>query len=146
MVCGSHFLPSDCKASPLLSTSATVFYGMAPADVCQAFTSPLCHSAFISVLALLSCSFYSFLYQYSSTITCLFLYYFLFLSSEENSFVALDHSGILATEFVSLLEETEYTILIDAYPSPKVTWLKDGKAMPQNYYVLTKTSHLEGNR
>ncbi|XP_031167585.1 platelet-derived growth factor receptor alpha [Sander lucioperca] len=65
---------------------------------------------------------------------------------EENSFVALDHSGIQATEFVSLLEETEFTILIDAYPAPKVTWLKDGTAMPQNYYILTKTSHLEGNR
>lgn len=65
---------------------------------------------------------------------------------EENSFVALDHSGILATEFVSLLEETEFTIFINAYPSLKVTWLKDGKAMPQNYYIFTKTSHLEGNR
>ncbi|KAF1386141.1 hypothetical protein PFLUV_G00115080 [Perca fluviatilis] len=65
---------------------------------------------------------------------------------EENSFVALDHSGIQATEFVSLLEETEFTILINAYPAPKVTWLKDGTAMPQNYYILTKTSHLEGNR
>ena len=58
----------------------------------------------------------------------------------------LDHSGILAMEFVSLLEETEFTILIDAYPTPKVTWLKDGKALPGNYYVLTKTSHLVGNR
>lgn len=58
----------------------------------------------------------------------------------------LDHSGILAVEFVSLLEETEFTILIDAHPAPKVTWLKDGKDMLGNYYVLTKTSHLEGNR
>lgn len=49
-------------------------------------------------------------------------------------------------EFVSLLEETEYTILIDAYPAPKVMWLKDGKALQGNYYVLAKTSHLEGNR
>ncbi|XP_035509000.1 platelet-derived growth factor receptor alpha [Morone saxatilis] len=65
---------------------------------------------------------------------------------EENSFMALDHSGILATEFVSLLEETEFTILIDAYPAPKVMWLKDGKAIAGNYYVLTKTSHLGGNR
>ncbi|XP_041791097.1 platelet-derived growth factor receptor alpha [Chelmon rostratus] len=65
---------------------------------------------------------------------------------EENSFVALDHRGILATEFVSLLEETEFTILIDAYPAPKVTWLKDGKAIPGSYYVLAKTSHLGGNR
>ncbi|KAM4628758.1 platelet-derived growth factor receptor alpha [Polymixia lowei] len=65
---------------------------------------------------------------------------------EENSFVTLDHSGIGAVEFVSLLEETEFTILIDAYPAPKVTWLKGGSAMPENYYFFTKTSHLEGNR
>ncbi|XP_032381838.1 platelet-derived growth factor receptor alpha [Etheostoma spectabile] len=65
---------------------------------------------------------------------------------EENSFVALDHSGIQATEFVSPLEETEFTILIDAYPAPKVAWLKDGTDVAQNYYILTKTSHLEGNR
>lgn len=70
----------------------------------------------------------------------------LFFPSEENSFVALDHSGILTTEFVSLLEETEFTILIDAYPAPKVLWLKDGKAISESYYVLTKTSHVEGNR
>lgn len=65
---------------------------------------------------------------------------------EENSFVTLDHSGILATEFVSILEETEYTILIDAYPAPKVMWHKDGKALPGNYYIVIKTAHLEGNR
>ncbi|KAM9848951.1 platelet-derived growth factor receptor alpha [Aulostomus maculatus] len=65
---------------------------------------------------------------------------------EESSFVALDHSGILPMEFVSLLEETEFTILINAYPAPKVMWLKDGKDIPESYYVLTKTSHVEGNR
>ncbi|KAI4828770.1 hypothetical protein KUCAC02_022846 [Chaenocephalus aceratus] len=65
---------------------------------------------------------------------------------EENCFVAVDHSGIQTSEFVSLLEETEYTLLINAYPNPKVSWLKDGKAMPQTYYIFTKTSHLEGNR
>ncbi|XP_072294210.1 platelet-derived growth factor receptor alpha isoform X2 [Eucyclogobius newberryi] len=65
---------------------------------------------------------------------------------EESSYVALDHSGILPTEFVSLLEETEFTILIDAYPAPKVSWQKDDKDIEQNYYVLTKTSHFEGNR
>ncbi|XP_056131652.1 platelet-derived growth factor receptor alpha [Lampris incognitus] len=65
---------------------------------------------------------------------------------EENSFVTLDHSGIGAVEFVSLLEETEFTILIDADPAPKVTWLKDGTLMSENYYFLTKTSHLQGNR
>ncbi|XP_068448927.1 platelet-derived growth factor receptor alpha isoform X2 [Clinocottus analis] len=65
---------------------------------------------------------------------------------EENSFVALDHSGILTTEFVSLLEETEFTVLIEASPAPKVSWLKDGKDLSQSYYVLAKTSRLEGNR
>lgn len=68
------------------------------------------------------------------------------MTSEENSFVALDHSGMLASELVSLLEETEFTILIDAYPAPKVYWQKDGKDIEESYYVLTKTSHFEGNR
>ncbi|KAM3620154.1 uncharacterized protein V6R79_018966 [Siganus canaliculatus] len=66
--------------------------------------------------------------------------------TEENSFVALDHSGILETVFVSLLEETEFTILINAFPPPKVMWLKDGKAISGNYYIFTKTSPIEGNR
>ncbi|KAK7889609.1 hypothetical protein WMY93_025169 [Mugilogobius chulae] len=65
---------------------------------------------------------------------------------EDTSYVALDHSGIVPTEFVSLLEETEFTILIDAYPAPKVSWQKDGKDIEQNYYVLATTSHFEGNR
>ncbi|XP_017284260.1 platelet-derived growth factor receptor alpha [Kryptolebias marmoratus] len=65
---------------------------------------------------------------------------------EENSFLTLDHSGILTTEFVNILEATEYTILISAYPVPKVSWLKDGKEMSENYYISTKTSHIEGNR
>ncbi|XP_054646588.1 platelet-derived growth factor receptor alpha [Dunckerocampus dactyliophorus] len=65
---------------------------------------------------------------------------------EESSFVALDHSGILPTQFVSLLEETEFTILIDASPAPKVTWQRNGKDIPESYYILAKTSHLEGNR
>lgn len=69
-----------------------------------------------------------------------------FHPAEENSFVALDHSGILPMEFVSLLEETEFTILIEAYPAPKVLWLKDGNAISGNYYIFTSTSHLEGNR
>ena len=66
--------------------------------------------------------------------------------SEENSFVTLDHSGILETELVSILEETQFTILIDAYPAPKVTWMKDSEATPENYYTFTNTSHVEGNR
>lgn len=72
--------------------------------------------------------------------------YLLCRSPEENSFVSLDHSGIGATEFVSLLEETEFTIHINAFPAPKVAWLKDGEDLSQNYFVHTKTSHLEGNR
>ncbi|KAM9385980.1 platelet-derived growth factor receptor alpha isoform 2-T2 [Pholidichthys leucotaenia] len=65
---------------------------------------------------------------------------------EENSFVVLDHSGILETEFVSIFDETEFTISIDAYPAPKITWLKDGKAIPEDYYTVTKNSHEGGNR
>ncbi|CAN9500997.1 unnamed protein product [Ophioblennius macclurei] len=65
---------------------------------------------------------------------------------EQNSFVVLDHSGIISTELVSMLEETEFTILVEAYPAPKVTWSKDGRAIEGNYYVLTETSHVEGNR
>lgn len=65
---------------------------------------------------------------------------------EDSSFVTLDHSGILPTEFVSLLEETEFTILIDAHPAPKVTWQKDGKDIEQSYYVFTRTTYSEGNR
>lgn len=65
---------------------------------------------------------------------------------EENSFVAMDHSGILSTEFVHSFEETEFTIIIDAYPAPKVTWMKDGKDLQVNYYLFTTTSHQGGNR
>ncbi|XP_030228589.1 platelet-derived growth factor receptor alpha isoform X2 [Gadus morhua] len=65
---------------------------------------------------------------------------------EETSFVALDHSGIGTLEEVTLLEQTEFTILLDAYPAPKVSWQRDGAAMPENYYLSTKTSHISGNR
>ncbi|KAJ3600139.1 hypothetical protein NHX12_034089 [Muraenolepis orangiensis] len=65
---------------------------------------------------------------------------------EENSFVALDHSGIGRVEVVSLLEQTEFTILLDAFPAPKVSWQRDGDAMPENYHLFTKTSHISGNR
>lgn len=71
---------------------------------------------------------------------------FFFPLAEKNSFVKLDHSGILTTEFVSLLEETEFTILIDADPAPKVMWLKEGVALSESYYVHTKTRHLIGNK
>ncbi|XP_071005721.1 platelet-derived growth factor receptor alpha [Oncorhynchus clarkii lewisi] len=64
---------------------------------------------------------------------------------EENSFVILDHSGIGAVEFVSMMEETEFTISIEAFPAPKVTWLKDGIAITENSYFLTKTRRLAGN-
>lgn len=65
---------------------------------------------------------------------------------EENSFVALDHSGIGTVEVVSLLEQTEFTILLDAFPAPKVSWQRDGFAMPENYYLFTETRHISGNR
>ncbi|XP_004084821.1 platelet-derived growth factor receptor alpha [Oryzias latipes] len=65
---------------------------------------------------------------------------------EESSFIVLDHSGIFETEFISLLEETQFTILITAYPAPKITWMKDNNLIPESYYVFTQTSHFEGNR
>ncbi|XP_035997377.1 platelet-derived growth factor receptor alpha [Fundulus heteroclitus] len=65
---------------------------------------------------------------------------------DENSFVTLDHRGILQTEFVSILQETQFTIYINAYPAPKVSWMKDGQALSENYYISTKTSHIGGNR
>ncbi|XP_024114871.1 platelet-derived growth factor receptor alpha [Oryzias melastigma] len=65
---------------------------------------------------------------------------------EETSSIVLDHSGIFETEFVNLLDETQFTILIDADPGPKITWMKDDNAIPENYYIFTKTSHFEGNR
>uniref|UniRef100_A0AAY5L4G8 Platelet-derived growth factor receptor alpha n=1 Tax=Esox lucius TaxID=8010 RepID=A0AAY5L4G8_ESOLU len=64
----------------------------------------------------------------------------------ESSFVKLDHRGIGAVEFVSVMEETEFNIFMEAFPAPKVTWLKDGIAVTENSYLLTKTSHLEGSR
>lgn len=134
-VCGSHFLQSDHKASPLLSTSATVFYGMASPDVCQVFVSPQTPlTLWLSPLSLAA-----FKTHFNPPWSSISL-------SEENSFVSLDHSGIVGTEFVRILEETEFTILIDAYPPPKVSWLKDGKAITVNYYIVTKTSKIEGNR
>lgn len=114
---------------------------MASTDVRQAFTP---------ALGLFSLTWNSFLSSHS-----LFLYscwsiikhlLFSLFYTEEDSFLTLDHSGILSTEFVSILQATEFTILISAYPVPKVSWLKDGKELPENYYVFTKTSHSEGNR
>ncbi|KAM4738553.1 platelet-derived growth factor receptor alpha [Anableps anableps] len=65
---------------------------------------------------------------------------------EGHSFVTLDHRGILQTEFVSILAETQFTIYINAYPAPKVSWMKNNQALSENYYISSKTSHIEGNR
>ncbi|XP_016886800.1 platelet-derived growth factor receptor alpha isoform X3 [Cynoglossus semilaevis] len=65
---------------------------------------------------------------------------------EENSFVSLHHSGIFEVEYVSLLQETEFTVFIDASPPPKVMWLKDGKELPANYFIDTQTVPFQGNR
>ncbi|KAL1022590.1 hypothetical protein UPYG_G00029630 [Umbra pygmaea] len=63
---------------------------------------------------------------------------------EDSSFVKLDHRRINVVEFIGILEETEFTIAIEAFPAPKVTWLKDGVSITENSYILTKTSRLEG--
>ncbi|MEQ2185744.1 hypothetical protein GOODEAATRI_021407, partial [Goodea atripinnis] len=39
-----------------------------------------------------------------------------------------------------------FTIYINAYPAPKVSWMKDGQALSESYYIFTKTSHIEENR
>ncbi|KAM6963198.1 platelet-derived growth factor receptor alpha [Aplochiton taeniatus] len=64
---------------------------------------------------------------------------------EDPSFVSLNNEGIGAVETISLLEETEFTILIAAEPAPKVTWLKDNVPMAENYYMFATSSHIRGN-
>ncbi|KAM9761907.1 platelet-derived growth factor receptor alpha [Menidia menidia] len=65
---------------------------------------------------------------------------------EEDSFLTLDHSGILATEFLDIFEETEFTILIYAYPvAPKVNWLRDGEAIKEGFYTFTTSSYVDGH-
>ncbi len=54
-------------------------------------------------------------------------------------------NGIGPVEVVSLLEEKEFTIYIDADPEPKIRWFKDNLQL-DNSYISTKTSHLEGLR
>lgn len=49
-------------------------------------------------------------------------------------------------ESVGILAETQYTVYINAYPAPKVSWMKDDQALSENYYISSKTSHMEGNR
>uniref|UniRef100_A0A665TS07 Platelet-derived growth factor receptor alpha n=1 Tax=Echeneis naucrates TaxID=173247 RepID=A0A665TS07_ECHNA len=67
---------------------------------------------------------------------------FLFpLPSDENSFVTLDHSGIQTMESISLMEETEYIILINGHPEDNsgvfVTTITvdSATAMHTGYYV-----------
>lgn len=54
-------------------------------------------------------------------------------------------NGIGPVEVVSLLEEKEFTIYIDADHEPKVKWFKDNLQLDDSY-ISTKTSHLEGLR
>ncbi|XP_015241041.1 PREDICTED: platelet-derived growth factor receptor alpha [Cyprinodon variegatus] len=65
---------------------------------------------------------------------------------EDNSFLTLDPRGILQTEFVTIFEETQFTIYINAYPTPKVSWMKDDQALTEDFYIFTKFSRIEGNR
>ncbi|XP_016143980.1 platelet-derived growth factor receptor alpha [Sinocyclocheilus grahami] len=63
----------------------------------------------------------------------------------ERSFVEVISNGIGPVEVVSLLEEKEFTIYIDADPEPKVRWFKDGLQLDDSY-ISTKTTHLTGLR
>ncbi|KAI2651924.1 Platelet-derived growth factor receptor alpha [Labeo rohita] len=67
------------------------------------------------------------------------------ITVHESSFVEIISNGIGPVEVVSLLEEKEFTIYIDADPEPKVRWLKDGLPLDDSY-ISTKTTHLEGLR
>lgn len=72
--------------------------------------------------------------------------FFCFAVTEDNSFLTLDPRGILQTEFVTIFEETQFTIYINAYPTPKVSWMKDDQALTEDFYISTKMSRIEGNR
>ncbi|KAL1254660.1 hypothetical protein QQF64_016889, partial [Cirrhinus molitorella] len=67
------------------------------------------------------------------------------ITVHESSFVEVISNGIGPVEIVSLLEEKEFTIYIDADPEPKVRWFKDGLQLDDRY-ISTKTTHLEGLR
>ncbi|XP_076134312.1 platelet-derived growth factor receptor alpha isoform X2 [Alosa pseudoharengus] len=65
---------------------------------------------------------------------------------EEKPFVSLDHSGIGGVEVITLLEDTEFTIFIDAYPEPKILWKKDGIPLEKSTFLYAVNSHVLGNR
>uniref|UniRef100_A0A8C1EBX5 Platelet-derived growth factor receptor alpha n=1 Tax=Cyprinus carpio carpio TaxID=630221 RepID=A0A8C1EBX5_CYPCA len=67
------------------------------------------------------------------------------ITVHESSFVEIISNGIGPVEVVSLLEEKEFTIYIDADPEPKVRWFKDDLQLDDSY-ISTKTTHLEGLR
>lgn len=67
------------------------------------------------------------------------------ITVHESSFVEIISNGIGPVEVVSLLEEKEFTIYIDADPEPKVTWFKDGQIL-EDSYIFSKTTHLENLR
>ncbi|XP_016427418.1 platelet-derived growth factor receptor alpha-like [Sinocyclocheilus rhinocerous] len=67
------------------------------------------------------------------------------ITIHESSFVEVISNGIGPVVVVSLLEEKEFTIYIDADPEPKVRWFKDGLQLDDSY-ISTKTTHLEGLR
>ncbi|TRY94941.1 hypothetical protein DNTS_013092 [Danionella cerebrum] len=67
------------------------------------------------------------------------------ITVHESSFVEVISNGIGKMESVSLLEEKEFTIYIDADPTPKVRWFKDGLPLDDGY-ISSKTTHLEGLR
>ncbi|XP_031430244.1 platelet-derived growth factor receptor alpha isoform X2 [Clupea harengus] len=65
---------------------------------------------------------------------------------EEKSFVSLDHRGIGGVEDITLLEDTEFTIYIDAHPEPKMMWKKDGRPLDKSTFLYAMNSHVLGNR
>ncbi|XP_036409962.1 platelet-derived growth factor receptor alpha isoform X1 [Megalops cyprinoides] len=64
----------------------------------------------------------------------------------ENAFITL-LPHIAPLEFANPLEEKAFVVHIDAYPAPRVKWLKNNAVLDESSHsVFTKTSSLDGNR
>lgn len=145
VLCGSHSV-LRWSLSSVFNISLCFMRWLQQMCVGLHFTSAL--PIIMSRFAYLTLSFFiptlCLLAFFINNYNCLELFFIVF--AEENSFVTLDHGGILQTEIVTILAETQFTIYINAYPAPKVSWMKDNQALSENYYISTKTSHIEQNR
>ncbi|XP_072568564.1 platelet-derived growth factor receptor alpha [Paramormyrops kingsleyae] len=62
------------------------------------------------------------------------------------TFIRLDHN-IAPLEFSTSLEESVFSVFIDAYPAPKVQWLKDNVAIDESQHnIFIKFNAITANR